>query len=268
MPVNSHIQIPNAVLRNFRNPFTGKVFHLDLTLQRIRSCSSDILGTEYGYFSDEMEQYLSKKIEKPFSELVSSVRAFLNSDCPLLEMPIAFEDTCKRYISSAMYRSGLALKMLIQGSVTAPFVSAQENHDDLVRVGLQHNNGIFPQLADYEMIVLVNRTQVQFVVPRNCFFEVSSHSVKCLIAPISPDCALCLAPKEFRREIIEDAESRMGFLDNAEDVWVSNNHALQFEYVFNHGFVAAANKTELQNLLKYLNSQKSELEKIRTEVMR
>ena len=167
-----------------------------------------------------------------------------------------------------MYRSGLALNILMQGSITAPYCSDQENHDDLVFCGLQHNNGIFPQLVDHEMMVLINRTKEQFVVPRNCFFEVSSNKIKCIVAPISPSCALCLAPKNYRRDIVKDTESRIGIFDDSADICISNIHALQYEYVFNHSFVAAANKSELQKLLDYLNNHKPELEKLRTDAMR
>lgn len=267
MPVDSHIQIPNAVLKNFRNSVSGKVFHLDLDKRRIRSCSSDKLGAEYGYYSEAMEQYLNQTIETPFSKLAASVKKFLDND-HYNEMPLTVENTCKRYVSAAMYRSGLALNELMQGSITAPFCAEQENHDDLVFWGLQHNGGVFPQLTDFEMIVLVNQTKVQFVVPRNCFYEVSSHSVKCIVAPISPNCALCLAPARYRREIIEDKESRLGYLDDPEDINISNIHALQYEYVFNHSFVAAADKAELEDLKKYLEEHETELEKLRVDAAR
>ena len=224
MPVNSHIQIPNAILKNFRNSISRKVYHLDLNKRRIRSCSSDILGTKYDYYSDEMEQCLNQTVETPFSQLAASVKKFVDNDQHYIEMPLTVENTCKRYVSAAMYRSGLALNELMQSSITAPFCTEQENHDDLVFWGLQHNDGVFPQLTDFEMLVLVNQTKVQFVVPRNCFYEVSSHNVKCIVAPISPNCALCLAPGHYRREIIEDKESRLGYLNDPEDINISNIH--------------------------------------------
>lgn len=268
MPVNSHIQIPNAILKNFRNSRSGKVYHLDLSINRIQSCGSDRLGAEYGYFSDEMEKYLNKTVENPFSKLAADVRKFVENGEPYMEMPLDMEDVCKRYISAAIYRSGLALNILMQDSITAPYCSDQENHDDLVFCGLQHNNGVFPQLVDYEMMVLINRTKERFVVPRNCFFEVFSHKVKCIVAPISPNCALCLAPKNYRRDIIKDTEPRLGFIDDSGDICTSNIYALQYEYVFNHSFVAAANRSELQNLLDYMNNHRHELEQLCTNAIR
>lgn len=267
MPINLHIQIPNFILRNFRNSATGRVYHLDLTGNSIRSCSSDKLGAEYGYYSAEMEQYLNGAVENPFSKLAADVTKLIDKKQPYLEIPLTAEDICKRYISAAMYRSRLALDILMQGSITAPDCSDQENHDDLVFWGMQHNHGVFPQLADHEMLVIINRTEERFVVPRNCFFEVSSHKVKCIVAPIAPNCALCLAPKKYRRDIISDTESRVGFLDDPEDVYVSNHHALRYEYIFNRGFVAAANRSELERLSKYLDSREPELEKLRTDAM-
>jgi len=265
MPVYSHIQIPNAILKKFRNHDTGKVWHLDLEEKKIKSCSSNKLGVEYAYYSDAMEQYLNKTVEHPFSQLASSVQKFVVNNQSHIEMPLSVEDTCKKYISAAMYRSELALNELLQNSITAPFCSDQENHDDLVFFGLRHNNGMFPQLANYKMFVLVNQTKMNFVVPRNCFYEVSWHKVKCIVAPISPICALCLAPGNYCREIIEYKDSRLAFFDNHNDIYISNTHALQYEYIFNHSFIAAANKVELEDLMLYLEQHETELEKLRAD---
>ena len=68
MTINSHIQVPNFILRNFTCK-TGKVAYFDLKTQRIGYAGTKTLGTELGYYSDKTEDELSSKIERPFSQL-------------------------------------------------------------------------------------------------------------------------------------------------------------------------------------------------------
>lgn len=60
MSVDSHVQITNAILKNFRRS-DGKVMYLDLKTGRIGACASGDLGTKNGYYSNDIEKYLRKR---------------------------------------------------------------------------------------------------------------------------------------------------------------------------------------------------------------
>ena len=203
--MESHIQLPNGILKYFRSdaPGTsGRVFYLNLESGNIGLSGSCRLGTEAGYYSEEIETYLNEKIETPFTTLAAKVRSFIDEDGDTLTLALADEETCKNYVAASMARSKPALDSLMTNSVTAQFSSEQANHDDLVFISTQPGM-LSSILKAYKMLVVVNRTERQFVVPRNCFYEVQSKGSSCIVIPISSGCVLELVPPDYSGNIID-----------------------------------------------------------------
>ena len=109
-------------------------------------------------------------------------------------------------------------------------------------------------------MVLVNRTERLFVVPRNCFYIISSNSMPCIIAPVSPKCAFGLVPESFPAE----DGFHLWFVDDPDDVWHMNKQALCMEFAFNHEFVVSTDKSELEQLKSYAEANIAMLESLRT----
>ena len=261
MDVNSHIQLPKFILNYFRCP-NGHVSYLSLNDLQLHSCAPKKLGTQKGYYSEEMEQYLNKQIENPFSRLVAEVIASLEQGKASLVLPFDIDTICKRYITAAAYRSGKAYTDYLKESQTASLCDDQTNHDELLFFSTRMNNGVFPGLETARMLVLVNQTERQFVVPRNCFYLVSSNGMPCIIVPITPKHAFGLVPKGFSAE----ADANLWLIEDADYVWHMNKQALSMEYVFNHEFVASASKRELMELNAYAKESKDRLESLRSLV--
>lgn len=265
MPKNSHIQIPNFILKQFRSP-NGQVLHLDLDNNRIRSCSSKDLGTEYGYYSDEIEDYLNKEIENPFAYYVTKIILFTKGNKDKLQLLIIVEDTCKKFVTAAIYRSRYVMDYFLKNSYTAFMLSDQMNHDQMVFFGTQKNNGIMPALQSHKMSVIINRSCREFVVPRNCWYIISSEGNHCIILPVSPNCALELAPKKSFCISNDGAEDRLKYIDGPDDVAHMNTRALLFEYAFNHSFIASTSREELFRLKEYCDDNQDYLESQRNSL--
>ena len=259
MDVDSHIQLPRFILNYFKRP-NGQVCYLSLNDFRLHSYGPKKLGTQKGYFSKEMEQYLSREIEHPFSKLVAEVTAFVEEEKESITLPADVENVCKRYVSAAAYRSEKAYSNFVEGSLSAGLFDVQTNHDDLVLFSTQHNGGIFPGLEDARMAVLVNRTERSFVVPRNCFYAISSNSMPCIIVPVSPKCAFSLVPEAFPVE----KDHHLWLINDPVDVCRMNKQALCMEYAFNHEFVVSTDKSELEQLKSYAEANIAMLESLRT----
>lgn len=65
MNINSHVQLPNCVLRNFRDETDPekKVWYLDVRTGDILRKSSKKLGTRKGYYSEAGERFWAENIE-------------------------------------------------------------------------------------------------------------------------------------------------------------------------------------------------------------
>lgn len=264
MAVDSHIQIPKGVLKHFTES-SGRVFYLDVATGKIGLAGAGILGTEHGYYSEEQEHYLNKEIETPLTTLAAKVRLFLKSK-NTLRLSTTEETVLKRYITAAMARSQLSLDAFLSSSVTADLCTDQQNHDDLVYLATMKNNGVAEILKDHFLVVLINKTDIHLVVPRNCFYALISHGFECIVAPISPICALCLFPPEYAERISISKEYRLCHIENKEDIKLMNQRALMYEYMYNKTFVASATRNELDELVAFRNERKQDLDRLWEEV--
>lgn len=265
MAKNSHVQLPRSVLQQFADP-SGRVFYLNLETGHIGMTGPRKLGTELGYYSDAFEEYLSKEIESPFGSLAERVRNFIKPGTDTLVLPKEEETVLKRYVTAAMSRSKLAEEAFHQSSYTASFCTPQSNHDALVGFSIHHNGGVAELFEDHFMIILENKTDVNFVIPRNCFYTLPSGGKECIVVPLSPVCALCLCPVDYDEIVSTSKEHRLGHVSTAEEVWRMNVRALSYEYAFNKAFIASATKPELESLSVFLKQNRSLLEKQRNDI--
>ena len=264
MSIDSHIQITNFILRNFRSPH-GRVDYLDLTTGRIRSCGSDRLGTEPDYYSAEMEKYLNKEIETPFSNLAAEVLSFVEKKIDKIVLSNEVETTVKKYVTASMARSSLCFNSYMKASITADLLEPQANHDSIVFYSTQRDGGINPLVQNSKMYLIVNLSERQFVVPRNCFYGVPRKGYTCIAVPISPLCIILLAPEKYPEEYIAGESCRLYKVFDGDIVGEMNIAALHYEWCFNHLFVASASRQELEKLKQYMEKKKNQLDSIKVE---
>ena len=140
--INSHIQIPNAVLKQFRDEKDPekKVWYLDLATGEVKRSASGKLGTEKGYYSEGIEQFWSATIESPIAALNARIRKFCDGcEGNIGDFLLSEKDktAVKRYIKAMAIRSNLAYESMLESSLTADECTTQENHDDLSRFGME-----------------------------------------------------------------------------------------------------------------------------------
>lgn len=191
--MDSHIQLPNFILKNFRDQ-TGRVYYLRTSDMHIGLTGTKRIGAKPDYFSEYGEEILSGYIEAPFSKVARAViqngGSLTNSGLSVGEA----ENTLKRYVDALLLRSDLAQKIFRENSYTAGMCSDQMNHDGLAMVAVDENADM-PFTKDTFMLILSNDAGTEFVVPRNGFYFISMSSVCTWIVPVSPKCAFALRPK-------------------------------------------------------------------------
>lgn len=265
MAIDSHIQIPKGVLKHFSEP-SGRVFYLDVETGKIGLAGAGVLGTEHGYYSNEQEAYLNKEVESPLTSLAAKVRAFSKKDKGTLTLRKSEEIVLKKYITAAMARSKLSLDAFLSASITADLCTDQQNHDDIVLFSTMKNGGVAEIFENHFLVVLINKTEENLVVPRNCFYALASNGFECIVAPISPKCALCLFPPEYADNYSLSEDYRLCHVDNTEDIELMNKRALMYEYMYNKTFVASATRKELEKLATCLEENREKLERIWSSV--
>lgn len=250
--VESHIQIPNTILKHFRDETTPdkKVWYLDISTQEIRKKPSSRLGTSKGYYSIDGENYWNTTIEDPIGKLNQQVLLFCAGKIKNITFHPTDMNIIKRYIKSAMVRSKTAFESMKSSISNSDDYTEQQLHDALSVVGMTAVDEITQSLGFDQMVatILVNRTDRNFVVPRNCFYCVSRDNHPNYIMPISPKGALIILPKSQ----IQNATGNYGVIDSEEQILRLNKYALKYECIFNGDFVASNCRTELEYLQEVL----------------
>ena len=165
------------------------------------------------------------------------------------------KDIIKKYIKAAMVRSSLAYKTMKQNSFTAELFSEQENHDALSYFGMISTGEVDCILDKLDVAFLINQTDRDLVVPRNCYYEINKSSGINIIVPVFPKGAWLLFEKEKQPELI----GCIGAIANPEVIEVMNVCALQYECTFNQAFVASNSYFEIERLQFFQEEHQSDL---------
>ena len=93
MAINSHIQLPNSILKYFRDESDSekKVWYLDISSGSIMKAASNKIGTSKGYYSDFGENFWNRTVEDTLAKLnhkfVQIIYVFLTIFLYLLKCP-------------------------------------------------------------------------------------------------------------------------------------------------------------------------------------
>lgn len=261
MAINSHIQLPNSILKYFRDESDSekKVWYLDISSGSIMKAASNKIGTSKGYYSDFGENFWNRTVEDSLAKLNHKFYKIYmqkeNAEIGSLPMSQDDKDIIKKYIKAAMVRSSLAYKTMKQNSFTAELFSEQENHDALSYFGMISTGEVDCILDKLDVAFLINQTDRDLVVPRNCYYEINKSSGINIIVPIFPKGAWLLFEKEKQPEWI----GCIGAIANPEVIEVMNVCALQYECTFNQAFVASNSYFEIERLQFFQEEHQSDL---------
>jgi len=259
--MRSHIQIPNGVLKQFRNTESNKVFYLSLKDWKIHAVTSKKLGTADDYYSTDVEELLNKEIETPYLSLANKFLEFFHDDNQhCLQISITEEERLKRFVKIALCRSELARDSVVKNSYTHFLFSDQKKHDLLIESTLASIDKQFSFLNEYKMIALKNTSVTFFVVGQNCVYSIESNNYNCYVVPVSPQIALALLPEEYGGIFLDSQDNCLGYITHSRDVELMNLAALRYEYIFNCSFIAGARKEELTNLQLFIKDHLDVLE--------
>lgn len=267
MSIESHTQLPNQVLKHFRDS-DGKVWYLDLQKGIIGKRATKKLGVVTDYYSVEMEQYLSSTVEGPLGSFWEKLKDFAAGRTDSVTINTSEEKAVKDYLLALVARSNFMIQKFERESLTSELCTPQTNHDDLVWFILSHRDDIAHYIDQLQVAYLSNNTEKCFIVPKNGYYCIYSKSREHIIIPMSPRFAFILKSEEDVDVDETDEKIHHYHIDNKDDIYDFNLMALQFEYAFNKEFVAGARKEELTELIPFLGKHKDKLEKQRNKFVK
>ena len=182
--VNSHIQMPRQVMKNFTNE-NGQLYFYDFATGDIHMGHPKTMYTEKGYFSDYVEDFLGANVESDLGKLIKFIK---ESDFEVGdEPPVQYGDIAFNYVYSLIARSPSFLKELNSNSVFYQFLPLTDQHDVAAHDGLimAREKNI---LRQYRISFLVNKSSEEIVLPTG---GLTQYKYK-IICPVTPKRAIVL----------------------------------------------------------------------------
>ncbi len=258
--INSHIQIPRFILKQFENEkglldfydFTDKPKCGFANVERIKPGQSKHLNTEKDFFSENTERFLNENVERPFSKFLNKAKGILDGntvtlDCHDKETVIRYFNAllargteCQKDVGEDLYSS-----IFIQETTPAANTSSAAKtflHDMCAIFGITSvKNKI---VGDNPCVSLgINTTNIPFVLP-NIGFCLCKNTI---IAPVTPKLAVIIALEEKERFLREDGLYCAKF--ETEETVKNLNCRLFISEAANRRYVTATSKEQLAEIV-------------------
>lgn len=267
MLVNSHIQAPRSVIARFVDSNFKKVHYIDVKTGYIGLCGAKKLGTELGWYSDDVEKLLSNKLENPFAKWCNRIIRFIKGENSDLHISEEDDVLVKSYLITSIGRSDCIFKMFDDEKCFNQ-IDSQVKHDLMVRLSLKTAEFEDIRLSEYTWEIFHNKSSSFFILPRNCFYVVDDDIEKLIVMPISTEIAIGLFPKEFSKRNSSFSSERIVAIYDNETIRYMNSRAMQYESVMNDGFAVSARKGELEEAWNCIKDKKEKLQEIKMALLK
>ncbi len=242
--IKSHVQIPKFILKQFEN-INHQLFYYDFEKDEIKSGHAKSLNTVMGFYSEEIEDFLSSIVEQPFSKFLQKAKPFISGQT----VDIDYDDRIAvfTYLYSLISRGSTYFETVKKESVTAFLFSEQEFHDIAVYLGITSlSKEQFFQ--DSDITLGVNLTNVPFIMPNIGYCETKGT----IIMPITPFLAVMIVYKDKER-FYENGEHFFAKFDDENSV-KNLNMRLFLNEKNNNKYVTATSKEQLNEIVSFLKS--------------
>ena len=255
--VNSHIQIPLCVLKEFsfsegyKNEL-GKperhnfVYHLcgDKSIEKIKV---EQANAEFGYYEDEVEKYLSK-LESEFCKVKSYIIKFVKSKQQAFFYKE--EDVCiiKQYCSLCWVRSPHFVRQVKTKSLFIDMLANKEQNV-VIYAYLQHRNLVDDIFKNLNFSVIVNSTNINFLLPQYGIVCVAKLGLLNVYIPISTKVLLHLSHENY----VYAGKINFGIFNETE-VDKFNKTAMEIDFKHNIGSVFAKHENDITRYNDYIDN--------------
>ena len=241
---DSHIQMPKCALKQFEDVH-HKFYYFDVEKGIIGTNGhAGSTNTEENYFSLNIEQFFSSNFEKPYSDLFEQV-CEISYDPPQGHIDDTFDYVAKRFVYALLSRNPGNIEERFGNPILREYATEQELHDLGVVTALAAEvQRDF--LKDYGTTVIVNSTEVPFVLPTCGIYQVIIHGFNHVILPVSPEKAVAFIEEKGKSRVISDGIVRVYSITQEKDITVFNNTAFSTQTEYGFGFVVSPRKEPLE----------------------
>lgn len=245
--IDSHIQMPKCVLKNFVNEYQS-FYYYDIAESKIKMNRPRSLNAQNGYYSGRVEHMLQQIVESPLGNILKYVKE--NDFSEPIGKPRAFENITMTYVHSLIARAPHMYGTIEKNTIYLQILddlSETDKHDLAVELVLEEakNNSPF---KDYIVTMLVNKTGIPLLLPIGGMYSYGDF----ICAPISLNKAIALIKKDSNlcNELIDGEVCKVLIVENESVLHKMNRFAIQSEISHNKQYVVSVDEVLLETYLK------------------
>lgn len=256
MAVKSHIQITKFLLKNFQIN-KKELLYLDTKENIVKKSIAKELGTEYGYYYDEIEKFLNEKVESKIGDSLKLIHEF--SKNKKNEITIDNIDEIKRFVEYSFIRGEYYLNQVKKR------LGLNENEEINKRIHnlliCLHQEKYF--LDNYYTGLFINGTKEKFVTLSNTIYFYFKNDTTYIVFPVTPKVAIYFTKdnnfiiSQYNEKDRTILNCKYKIIKNKNVIYELNKSALLTELLTSNNFVVG-DEYELNRL----NSYNEKLKKI------
>lgn len=245
--MNSHIQMPKCILKNFENEHHFLYYYdIEIPNKQIKKGHAKTVNTAEDYYSDYIEKYLDRNIESPLGVIAKFVKDISLDNTYVL--PNGFKETMYRYILSLFSRGKRMQEEFNNHSVFFQFFSESDKHNIPI-IYAQNENIVNNLISQYEYTFAINTTDISFVLPTYGLISFEIFDDKIILIPMSPKRAVCLVHKSGVEKHIKNETMKFLKFDNADHIKQINVFAYKQLKKYKYGCLISYDKKELERII-------------------
>lgn len=181
--MNSHIQMPKAILKKFVNE-QNFYYKYDAKTHDINKGFPKSTYTQEDYYSEDVELFFNQAVESHLNQLHNYIK-----DIEEKKLPITIDnkiiDIIKDYINLLLIRSENFHNSILNGSIFSELIPVQNPRDTIISKSLESKT-INEFVDNLEISFLYNKTKVPFVLPTRGLYQFYYKGIPCFNLPIDP----------------------------------------------------------------------------------
>ncbi len=250
--MKSHVQVPKMLLKEFC--IDGKLVYLNINKKKIENGDLGFNQIK-GYYSEELEEKLSKGVEQPFGLAKSKIKMFFKGNNRYLRLNENEIEGIKNFFAASYYRSKDALAKFEKYSKTADWFKPNENHEALIKMTLDKNDKIENFFALMTPTIIYNRTKRNYVLCKNCFFILEIKGIKLFAIAITPKILIVLGNSIELKGMLNAENADFISISDEKSIDEINIYSLQTEKILGEGFIISVSIEELIFIQKHILEQ-------------
>ncbi len=236
--VNSHIQMPCCVLKRFVDE-RHFLYYYDFDSKQIKRGTPKSVDTQQGYYSDDVEAFLSDEVETKLGELIKSLDDE-NYDF-ISKLKDDYKEIAFNYLYALIARSKSYISMEKQFSVMNQFTDFFVDYKGgIVALGILAAQNTELLKERFSVAFMINSTNEEFVLPANGTIKYKSH----IICPVTSKRAIVFEPL-----ITDSCRVSLYEINNIHEMHEINLSAVAQEANQNNKFVVSKSRNLLTRLI-------------------